>query len=358
MNTDYPGHRSDAPNYPHGRAASGAAVLDRGGPVRKRLSRSVAVLCALTIGLASAGAGAQVVLNRLQLSGSPARAGDVITAASTGCDDPSARVFVALMDSPVPDAPQGRLQPESHGELASAVVTSDPDRGWSAQLRVPPETRPGRYPVTARCVGYTGYDGLPVDPGYTGGDGYSGVGELEPEIDAPGAGLFYADEWAIVLPPGERPPLDGPLTLKPDVVAPGGTVNVTGSGWGPGEQVTVILYSSPVVLSTVETDDAGRIGVDVRLPAGTEPGEHVVVAMNATSFDRPPLTLGAQVRVQVDTPPATSPGTAPTQVAGTTQTGGPGLAYTGLGILGLLALGLALFGTGAYARHRSRRSEH
>jgi hypothetical protein len=329
--------------------------------VRTKWSRTAAVMCALTIGLTSTGVGAQVVLTRLELSGSPARAGDVITVSSTGCETPSARVFVALMDSPVP-AESGE-QPESNGELASAVVSSDADRGWTAQLTVPAETRPGRYPVTARCVGSSAYDGLPVDPGYTGEDGYSGGGdgvdgEPEPEVVAPGAGQFYADEWAVVLPPVERPALDGPLTLSPDVVERGGSVKVTGAGWGPGEQVTVILYSSPVVLSTVETDTAGRIDVDVRVPAGTETGTHFVVAMNATSFDRPPLTLGAPVRVQLDAPPATVPVTVPTQVAGNTQTGGPGLAYTGLGILGLLALGLSLFGIGAYARHRSRRPTH
>lgn len=49
----------------------------------------------------------------------------------------------------------------------------------------------------------------------------------------------------MVDPPVSAPEkLDGSLTVDPSTVAVGGTVKVTSAGWQPGEQVTVVLYSS------------------------------------------------------------------------------------------------------------------
>jgi hypothetical protein len=66
-------------------------------------------------------------------------------------------------------------------------------------------------------------------------------------------------------------------------VAPGGTVEVTGSDFTPGENVTLILHSDPVLLGIATADANGNVDAVVTIPADTEPGLHHIELTGQTS---------------------------------------------------------------------------
>ncbi|MCF6745031.1 fibronectin type III domain-containing protein [Blastococcus sp. KM273128] len=113
-------------------------------------------------------------------------------------------------------------------------------------------------------------------------------------------------------------------------VAPGQKVTLTGAGFSPGSEVTVLVYSEPQVLATTVADGDGRISVEVTVPAGLAAGDHTLVAIGVDAAGHP-YTL-----------------TLPITVSGGT-TGSGGLAYTGadiafpaIGGVAALAVGGAL----------------
>ena len=53
---------------------------------------------------------------------------------------------------------------------------------------------------------------------------------------------------------------------------------VSGTGYLPGSTVTVLIYSSPQVLTTVVADPSGNFTVTVTVPAGLAAGQHTLVA--------------------------------------------------------------------------------
>ena len=59
---------------------------------------------------------------------------------------------------------------------------------------------------------------------------------------------------------------------------PGARLTVAGSGFVPGSNVELVVYSTPVPLATAAADANGEISVAVLLPAGLELGPHTVVA--------------------------------------------------------------------------------
>jgi LPXTG-motif cell wall-anchored protein len=61
-------------------------------------------------------------------------------------------------------------------------------------------------------------------------------------------------------------------------LAPGESRTLTGTGYAPFSTVTLIMYSEPQILTTVETDANGSFEVTVTVPAGTPAGEHTFVA--------------------------------------------------------------------------------
>jgi hypothetical protein len=61
-------------------------------------------------------------------------------------------------------------------------------------------------------------------------------------------------------------------------VVAGKTMVVSGTGYLPGSTVTVLIYSSPQVLTTVVADPSGNFTVTVTVPAGLAPGQHTLVA--------------------------------------------------------------------------------
>jgi hypothetical protein len=61
-------------------------------------------------------------------------------------------------------------------------------------------------------------------------------------------------------------------------VVAGKTMVVSGTGYLPGSTVTVLIYSSPQVLTTVVADPSGNFTVTVTVPAGLAAGQHTLVA--------------------------------------------------------------------------------
>jgi LPXTG-motif cell wall-anchored protein len=302
------------------------------------------VATAVVVGaLVSGGASAQNGSRALTVAGSPVAAGGTVTVAGAGCAE-DAVVIVGVLDA------------GNTSELASASTTGGGNAGWSVRVRINEATRPGTYPVVARCSSYDGAYGAPIEGGSVGAaDGYDGYGGYDG-----GSGFEYDRSSLIVLPPAAPPASDGPLSVEPSVVARGQQATVTGGGFGPGEQVTVILYSSPVVLASATTGADGSLSTVVTVPADTALGAHEVVAMNATSAVRPARTLRTSIEVTdggpvVTVTPVTTVGN---QVLASTSGGSSGsgsLPLTGLDPWPLILAGLAMVATGAVLLARFRR---
>ena len=298
--------------------------------------RVVAALVVGVLALGSSGAGAQAPSEEvppLTVTGSPVAPGGTIVVSGQGCTGGSA-VMTGVLDS------------RQEGLIVSAAVTPGDDGSWSTPLAIPSSTGPGTYPVVARCSDYTGYGG---DGGYDGYDGYNGSGTF-----------VYVHGEVTVLPPPAAPSPQGDLTVTPNVIPVGGTATVTGAGWRADEQVTLAMYSSPVVLGTLRSDADGSISTQIRVPVGTTLGTHTICAMNATAALNPVRNLCAPVTVVSVTPtqpvnPEVTP--VPSVVAGNTQTDGAGsLAFTGLEPWQLVLVGLLLLALGAELYRRTRRT--
>jgi titin len=81
--------------------------------------------------------------------------------------------------------------------------------------------------------------------------------------------------------PAAVPAKNGDLVLatgSSSTVAPGNKVTVTGTGYAPGSSVSVVIYSTPQVLTTVVADASGNFTVEVTIPAGLAAGSHTLVA--------------------------------------------------------------------------------
>lgn len=126
---------------------------------------------------------------------------------------------------------------------------------------------------------------------------------------------------------GDLTPATGTATSG---VQPGSTMTLSGSGYAPGSTVTVLIYSSPQVLTTVVADSSGKFTVTVTVPAGLEAGNHTLVASG--------LDPSGVVRYV----------TLPVTVAGS-------LAYTGFDVALPLTGGLIALGVGAALMVVSRR---
>lgn len=76
----------------------------------------------------------------------------------------------------------------------------------------------------------------------------------------------------------------------------GGTVDVTGSGWELGSEVTATLHSNPVELGRVTASDSGAISASFTIPSTVSPGSHSLV-LTGTDIDGQPATVTLEVTV-------------------------------------------------------------
>jgi hypothetical protein len=68
-----------------------------------------------------------------------------------------------------------------------------------------------------------------------------------------------------------------------DAVSPGGQVTVHATGFLPHERVSVTLHSTPVNVATATADGSGAVTVTFTVPAGIDPGDHVILLTGLTS---------------------------------------------------------------------------
>jgi hypothetical protein len=90
----------------------------------------------------------------------------------------------------------------------------------------------------------------------------------------------------------------------------GGTLQINGSGWAPGEPVEVNVYSEPTFLGTVTASSTGTLDASFTLPVSVGAGSHTVV-LTGTSITGEPATVRLALTVTgTSTPAASSPATA------------------------------------------------
>jgi hypothetical protein len=180
---------------------------------------------------------------------------------------------------------------------------------WSAP------TVAGSYPIDAYSVVY--YQPATADGGGAGGQlcettaaVFTCTGDLTfgsewlinvTAIDTEGnGGVTSADVATGAVPfPATVPTSNGSLTPaagSSSTVAAGKTMVVSGTGYQPGSTVTVLIYSSPQVLTTVVADASGNFTVTVTVPAGLAAGQHTLVASGVdTNGDQRFTTLAVTV---------------------------------------------------------------
>lgn len=73
------------------------------------------------------------------------------------------------------------------------------------------------------------------------------------------------------------------LTLDPERVAATGWMVATGSGFGSGEQVQLVLYPGATVIGSYPADASGGLMVRFRIPEDTRTGLHVAEATGWSS---------------------------------------------------------------------------
>ncbi|NHT19262.1 Ig-like domain repeat protein, partial [Cellulomonas sp. IC4_254] len=73
------------------------------------------------------------------------------------------------------------------------------------------------------------------------------------------------------------------ITSSKTLMRAGAAVTLVARGFVPGERVTFVLHSDPVVLGTAIADADGVATLTVALPAGVPAGAHTVVATGADS---------------------------------------------------------------------------
>jgi hypothetical protein len=74
----------------------------------------------------------------------------------------------------------------------------------------------------------------------------------------------------------ETPGTGDPAVVDKEMYRAGGSVTVTASGFTPGEQVQLVLYSEPVLIGNFSADAAGAVSIAFTLPEDLRPGTHTV----------------------------------------------------------------------------------
>jgi hypothetical protein len=145
------------------------------------------------------------------------------------------------------------------------------------------------------------------------------------------------------IPQDGPPEADGSLSAPPGATTPdpGETITISGTGFAPNSEVTIVIYSSPQNLGTVVTDQAGAFSRAVVIPSSLR-GAHTITSMGVDA-DGAARVLALGVTIT-----GTTTGT-------TTGSGsGGGLAITGAPIVTLLLTGILLIASGAAGQFMGR----
>jgi len=100
-------------------------------------------------------------------------------------------------------------------------------------------------------------------------------------------------DWDLAVLSFESP---GSLEATQSSTVPG-AIEVNGSGLAPDSTVEVELFSKPVLLGTLITDDAGLVSGALSLPPTVEPGDHHVV-LTGVDATGGPVVLAVEIRIE------------------------------------------------------------
>jgi hypothetical protein len=108
---------------------------------------------------------------------------------------------------------------------------------------------------------------------------------------------------------GNALPLDGDLRL---VIERGRSITIAGEGYAPNSIVAVFLFSEPIKLGEIMTDESGSFSGVFEVPEDIEVGDHTV-QINGVSPDGELRTVNSAIQV-VETADAPSSGSITTAV--------------------------------------------
>lgn len=221
------------------------------------------------------------------------RPGDSFTVSGTGCWDPD-------FDPAVHYPYEWTVSIGSAVPAAPITMTAASGGAWSATVQVPASWQPGMFAVEPWCR-LSGniilaYPKMwvtvppPVQPPVRPpGSTPSAVAPPPPapRTPAPSAGPASTAPAAPTTPaPVRRPPCDDCRTLAGDEPVPAGSpLTLSFAGYQPGEQVTLVMRSTPVELGTFTADASGVVTATFRLPESAEAGSHSLTFSGALSGD-------------------------------------------------------------------------
>ena len=133
--------------------------------------------------------------------------------------------------------------------------------------------------------------------------------------------------------PGPNPNPGPTVTLEKSSVKIGENIEIVGTGFTAGHEISAVLHSDPITIGTAVADERGVVRFSYTIPATTPIGSHEIVLTD--------VATGASAK-------------APLLVEAAT-TKGRGLAKTGADVAGLMALAALFATTGAVVSTRAKR---
>lgn len=147
------------------------------------------------------------------------------------------------------------------------------------------------------------------------------------------------------------------VTLSASIVAPGGTITITGGGFLAFSIIVITFHTTPVTLATVRADANGNFSVTVTIPASATPGSHFIEA-SGTGANGQPLTLTTPITIASVVPVSTNNQSTQTQASQSRPTSTTGqLPFTGTDLALTVGTGGVLVVAGAAAIAASRRRD-
>lgn len=282
------------------------------------------------------------------LSGSGSRAGTGATSSAPGTSEDFTSTFTFATTT-------STTEPGAAPSADSVAVVS-------GSIVVPPTTQP---PFGRDAAGASGYfsgghgggfyffNGFVPSFANDGGGGGGGSGYLDESVtlvelrDSLGDGSLTL-RWSEPAPPA--------ITLSAGEVEQGDELTVSGTGFGSGEELRVVLNSDPIDLGGVIADADGAFSQTVTVPADAPVGDHVITVGSTSA----PLRVLAAAAAPVDPVDPVDPGepTDPAPSSPAPPASQPRLAESGAhpALPPMSAAALALLLAGALLMLRARRS--
>ncbi|WP_020018258.1 choice-of-anchor G family protein [Promicromonospora sukumoe] len=212
---------------------------------------------------------------------------------------------------------------DAAGEPVGEAVTAVPDEdcGFTVTVAVPEDAEPGIHVIVAEPA-----------------DGSAGA-EVPIEVSADGARTLTARFAKAAVNPGE-------------------SQTFSASGFAPGEMVTAVIRSTPIVLTSAAADEDGEVSWTFTVPEDLLTGAHVGIATSAEAGD------SALATFQVEPTSTAGPGNGDGNGSGTgdgdggsgdgSGSGTGGLAATGADVATLVTGTALLLAVGALLIRRRR----